>query len=212
MKVKKIIVPAVWMVRGHYEYWVPAEMSEEEATKAAIEMAEEDPLPKVDCEYIGDSFEVDEEGIKICEPVQYGSGFKPDFSWKENSIVEMTCKVETNRRVRDNESFGAGESFLIAGVDEYNFDFVHYEGERKDNNVIDIRFSELDTEVFPNSNLITPEIMKNSSFKEVSFDMDGCGKDLKILRVFDVRVSFQDGTVVEFDELPRFCWGEEEAS
>ena len=218
MKQKMVKVPATWHVRGSSVYVFPADMPDEEAVKKAIEMAyaPEEPLPQVDCEYLEDSFEVDKKGITISdmEMEVMQSGQTESNPFVKNPIVGMTYKVETNRRVKDDEFFGPGESFMIreAGGGEYNFDFVFYEGNRREGNMIEMELTGLDKEAFPFSNIITPEILRNAEFEELSFNLDGCGEDLRVLRVFDMRVEFQDGTVVEIEELPKYSWEKEEAS
>ena len=214
MKIKKIKVPAVWEVSGNYEFTYNADMPEEEAIKAAIRLAEEAPLPKIDCPYLTDSFSVDEEGIEIKEDeTEREEGFVPDLPWSPNSIVEVQFRAKMNRNFTEEElkkvvpksysikgrgelTFGFEDTFCEAGCykDGYHFEYD------PEGIYLVVTQEELDTKKYPDSQVISPDILKAAVFTDINVSLDGCKEDLKIERIDQMRITFKDLSTVD---IPR---------
>ena len=209
MKIKTIKVPVTWTVSGTYEYSYPADMPEEEAVKAAIEKAEKDGLPRVECEYLEDSFSIDEEGINIeVDEAECENSFMPDLVWNTNPITEISYVVRLNRGLHKGEMISPGR-YTIQGNNECSFDFTDLTVEAalyrdgkytpdEEGDYVIVTHKNLDTKSYPYSQVINPYTFNSAIFTEIYIDLEGCENDLKVEAIFSMRITFKDKSDMYF--------------
>ena len=193
MKVKTIKVPVTWMETGSYEFTYPADMPDEEAMRKAYLLASLKERPEG--EYLTDSFMVDEEGVLINEKEEEDDC--PDIC--RTIIKSISFKVELNRDLDDDEMISPG-SYNITSTDTFNLDFMDFEGYRRGNGIIEVIHKNLDTKSFPKSVYITPSIIENGIFTDFYIDLEGCREDVRVLRVFDVEIEYDNGESIRVND------------
>lgn len=213
MKVKKIKVPVEWKAAGTYEFTFPVDMPEEEAIKAAIKRAENEKLPDshTDSSFLLDSLIIHDDEISI-NNTEEDSFCLPDLAYNDNPMVKLTCRVKLNRGLRKGEvkSFYANCNRITPELAPFGlmFTFNDYTTEAgfvrngeftpdEEGDHVIVTETNLNTEMFPEVENITPEMLRASRFDFASVGFYN-SDDLMIEYVEQITVTFKDGSDVYF--------------
>lgn len=91
-------------------------------------------------------------------------------------------------------------SYTFMDDEEHTFDFYDFEGYRGAGSRIDVIHRSLDEQSFPDATSISRKMLENGIFTDVYVDLEGCRDDVKVDRVFNMRIWFDDGTYLDIKD------------